>query len=444
VVLTKERSFMIIIKNTKKVNLFKKEEFEQVHLVIEDHKIVDILSSDENVEEKYKKELEEANGTCQLIDAKGLFAGPGLVDVHVHFRDPGFTYKEDLHTGARAAARGGYTSVILMANTKPCVDNEETLTYILEKGKETPIHLLTCACITKGMKGEELVDMEYLKDQGAIGFTDDGVPILSKDLVVRAMEKAKELDVILSFHEEDPAYIKQNGINAGDVATKLGLEGSNREAEITMVKRDLELAMETGAKINLQHISTKEAVELIRAAKKDCNNIYTEATPHHIYLTQEAVLKHNTLAKMNPPLRTKEDQEAIVEGLVDGTIDFIATDHAPHGREEKERAFAEAPSGIIGLETAFSICMTALYQSGKMALSKIFERMSYAPSKAYGLEGGELEIGKPADLILFDPNEKVTYESFLSKSWNSPFLGETFYGKINLTICDGNIVYSDL
>ena len=390
----------------------------------------------------------EEYADAQIIDAAGKKIGPGLVDVHVHFRDPGFTYKEDIETGATAAAAGGVTAVVLMANTKPCVDNIETLSYVMEKGEKTAIRVHTCASITESLKGETMTDMEALKAAGAVGFTDDGIPILSEELVRRAMEKAADLDVPLSFHEEDPAYIENNGVNRGKASEHFGIGGSDRMAEISLVERDLEIALATGASFNVQHISAKESVELVRRAKEKAaqigrNNIHAEATPHHFTLTEEAVIKHGTLAKMNPPLRQEEDRMAVIEGLRDGTIDLIATDHAPHSAEEKSRPITEAPSGIIGLETAFALAISNLVRPGYLSLPQLFDRMSLAPSRMYHLPYGRIEEGAVADLILFDEEKQVTFDKFVSRSSNSPFLGQTFYGRIDMTICKGEIAYEN-
>lgn len=377
----------------------------------------------------------------EVLDATGLIAAPGLVDVHSHFRDPGFTYKEDIATGAKAAAKGGYTTVVLMANTKPAVDNGETLAYVLTKGKETKIHVETCATITKGMQGKELTDMERLLDAGAVGFTDDGVPILEEALVRKAMLAAKELDAPLSFHEENPAFIENNGINAGKAAAHYGIGGSKREAEIDLVKRDLELALETGACLNIQHISTKEAVELVRQAKKRGDNIHAEATPHHFTLTEDAVLQYGTFAKMNPPLREEADRQAVIEGLQDGTIDLIATDHAPHSAEEKAKPLTEAPSGILGLETALPLGITELVDGGHLTLMSLLEKLTCNPARMYHLDAGYLAEEGPADLVLFDPAETFTVTDFASKSENSPFKGWQLKGKVRYTICNGEVVY---
>ena len=376
-----------------------------------------------------------------VIDGSGLIAAPGLVDVHSHFRDPGFTHKEDIESGARAAARGGYTTVVLMANTKPAVDNVKTLSYVLKKGRQTGIHVESCATVTVGMQGEKLTDMEGLYKQGAAGFTDDGVPILDAELVRRAMQEAKELGVPISFHEENPAYIKNNGINAGAAAAHFGIGGSLRDAEIDLVSRDLELALETGVCINIQHISSGEAVELVRQAKRRGGDIHAEATPHHFTLTEDAAIKYGTLAKMNPPLREERDRRAIIEGLKDGTIDMIATDHAPHSREEKEKPITEAPSGIIGLETALALGITQLVDTKEMTMMSLLEKMTCNPAGIYHLDAGYLAEGGPADIVLFDPTEEFTVEDFASKSSNSPFVGWKLKGAVKYTICGGKIVY---
>lgn len=376
----------------------------------------------------------------QTIDCSGLIAAPGLIDVHVHFRDPGFTYKEDLNSGAKAAAAGGFTTVVLMANTKPAVDSAEVLQDILSRGSKTGIRVLTCANITKGMAGRELVDMKELKEAGAVGFTDDGKPILQAELVENALKMAGQVGLPLSFHEEDPAFIHENGINDG-VAKELGFGGSPRQAEISMVERDVQLALKYDADISIQHISSKEAVELVRQAKKKSKHVFAEVTPHHFTLTQEAVKVHGTLAKMNPPLREESDRLALIEGLKDGTIDMIATDHAPHAKEEKEKALTEAPSGIIGLETALSLGIRELVNPGYLTMMELLAKMSTAPAELYHLDAGYLQEEGPADLVLFHPTETRKVERFYSKSSNSPFIGEEMPGVIHYTICKGQVVF---
>ncbi len=391
-------------------------------------------------------EHEELTEGAQVIDAAGKVVAPGLVDVHVHFRDPGFTYKEDIHTGAAAAAKGGFTTVVLMANTKPVVDNAETLNYVLEEGKKTGINVLSTAAVSVGLKGQELTDMEALKAAGAAGFTDDGIPLRDGALVRAAMEKAAALNMPLSFHEEDPAYIKQNGINHGEVSEKLGIYGSPALAEDAMVARDCMIAKDTGAAIDVQHISSANSVAMVRLAKALGANVWAEVTPHHFTLTEEAVFEHGTLAKMNPPLRTKADRDALIEGLKDGTIDIIATDHAPHSAEEKARPLTEAPSGITGLETSLALGITSLVKKGHLTMVQLMEKMSLNPARLYHLDCGRLEEGRPADLVIFDPEKvwTVKAEEFASKSANSPFVGEELTGKVTYTICKGKVIYEDL
>lgn len=386
----------------------------------------------------YGSVLPKETGT---IDLHGQIVAPGLVDVHVHFRDPGFTYKEDIDTGAKAAAKGGFTSVVLMANTKPSVDTVETLRYVLEKGEKTGIHIYTCANVTMGMKGKELTDMEALSASGAAGFTDDGIPLMDEGILREALRRAAKLKRPVSLHEENPALIVNNGVNAGKAAAHYGIGGSPREAEITMVERDLRIALEEEADLSIQHISTKEAVELVRQAKRKSRHIHAEAAPHHFSLTEEAVIRHGTLAKMNPPLREEADRMAIIEGLRDGTIDMIATDHAPHSVEEKRRPLIEAPSGIIGLETALSLGIRELVQKGYLTMMELLCRMSYAPAKLYHLDAGQIRVGGPADLLVFDPEKNWTVDKFASRACNSPFVGEYMPGVISYTICGGKMVY---
>ena len=391
--------------------------------------------------EDIKARYDVDGNDIQTIDATGLVVAPGLVDTHVHFRDPGFTYKEDIDTGAAAAARGGFTTVVCMANTKPVVDNVETLKYIQEKGEKTPIHVLQTATVTKGMAGKELVDMEALEEAGAAGFTDDGLPIMDEAVLVEALNKASELDLPVSLHEEDPLFVKQPGVNMGAVSEKLGYGGASRTAEDVMVARDVALALGTGATLCIQHISSKNSVEFVRAAKKLGGDIHAEATPHHFTLTEDAVLEYGTYARMNPPLREESDRQAIIEGIKDGTIDMIVTDHAPHSKEEKDRDMAVAPSGITGLETSLGLGIKSLVQPGYISLLKLMELMSKNPAELYRLIPGSMKVGAPADIVIFGENEEWKVESFASKAENSPFKGWTLPGKVHYTICNGKVVY---
>ena len=409
-------------------------------VLVEDGKVKKLLPAGQ-AETAGAEACEDAD---EVIDATGLIVGPGLVDVHVHFRDPGLTYKEDILTGAEAAKAGGFTTVVLMANTKPVVDSVETLRYVLEKGKETGIHVLSAAAVSKGFKGAELTDMEALAAAGAAGFTDDGIPLMNETLVRDAMVKAKELDLPLSFHEEDPAFITNNGINRGAVSEKLGIGGSPAIAEDSLVARDCMIALHTGAAVNIQHISSKNSVQMVALAKKLGADVWAEVTPHHFSLDETAVLKHGTLAKMNPPLRTAEDKKALIEALKDGTIDMIATDHAPHSAEEKAKPLTEAPSGIIGLETALPLAVTNLVKAGHLNYVQLFEKMSLNPAKLYRLkEAGRLREGSAADLVILEDQLPFTVNGFKSKSSNSPFLGAELCGKVKYTICGGKVVYKD-
>lgn len=403
----------------------------------------DILT-DGDVIAEIGQNLNRPGPGCRVIDAEGLLAAPGLVDVHVHFRDPGFPQKEDIESGAAAAARGGFTSVVMMANTRPTIDNRETLEYVLRKGKRTGIHVYACANVTLGMQGRELTPMEELARLGAAGFTDDGVPLMDGRLVREAMRRAAALDMPLSFHEEDPALIggrENNGVNRGRASRHFGMAGSPREAEIGLVERDLKLAVETGACVNIQHISAKESVELVRQAKKFGSNIHAEATPHHFTLTEEAVIQHGTLAKMNPPLREEEDRLAIVRGLADGTIDIIATDHAPHTAEEKTKPITEAPSGIIGLETALPLTITKLVDEGHLTMRQALRLMSANPAAMYHLDAGYLAEGGPADIVLIDTAAEVIPGEYASRASNTPFTGWRLKGKVVKTIAGGRVVY---
>lgn len=427
---------MVIIKNGRVID--PETGFDgQADVIIDGDKIDRIVKKEDGKEPAEEGEYE------QVIDGAGFVVAPGLVDVHVHFRDPGLTYKEDMFTGAAAAAKGGFTTVVCMANTKPKVDNVETLKYVLEKGKKTGIHVLSCAAVTKDFNGKELTDMEALKAAGAAGFTDDGIPLKDGALVKRAMEEAARLNLPISLHEEDPAFIRQNGIHHGTVSETLGVFGSPSLAEDAMVARDCMIALATGAAVDIQHISSGNAVGIVRLAKSLGANVWAEVTPHHFTLTAEALLAHGSLAKMNPPLRTDKDRALLIEGLKDGTIDLIATDHAPHSKEEKEKPLTEAPSGIIGLETSLALGITRLVQPGHLTLAQLMEKMSLNPARLYGLDCGRLQEGAPADLVVFDEKESWRVDHFASKAENSPFLGNVLQGKVKYTICRGKVVYRD-
>lgn len=399
----------------------------------------DVLIGDDGVIAAVGEHLEAAGAA--VLDASGLTVSPGLIDTHVHFRDPGQTDKEDIATGAAAAAAGGFTTVICMANTAPTVDSVETLRYVQEKAAEQPaVNILQACAITKGLKGQELTDFGALLAAGAPGFTDDGINLSDAGLALRAMKEAVKYDTLLSFHEEERALVFSPGVNAGSAAAgALGLPGAHPSSEEAMVARDIALALRTGARVVFQHISSGLSVDLIRQGKALGAHIYCEVTPHHIALTEDAVLEHGTYARMNPPLRTEADRRAICAALADGTADLIATDHAPHEAEKKALPFAQAPSGIIGLETAFSVCNTALVQTGVLTPLGLLHRMSRAPAEIYRLPGKAVQPGNRAELVLLDWNCEKVYTSYRSKSVNSPFTGKKLTGAVRATVMGGAV-----
>ena len=378
---------------------------------------------------------------AEVIDASGLIVAPGLMDAHVHFRDPGQEYKEDMFSGAAAAAKGGFTTVICMANTVPPVDNPEILRSVQEKGERTGIHVLSACNVTKGMAGRELVDMEALEQAGAAAFTDDGKPLMDEALLKEAMERAADLDLPISLHEEDPLFIRQPGVNMGRVSEQLGYGGASCAAEDVMAARDCALALHTGASVCIQHISSGNAVDIVRLFKLLGADVHAEATPHHFTLTEDAVLAYGTNARMNPPLRTEQDRQRIIEGLKDGTIDMIVTEHAPHSREEKERPMDQAPSGIIGLETSLGLGIRSLVEPGHISMMQLLALMSTNPARFYRMIPGSVTQDAPADLVIFGEKELWKADHFVSKSDNSPFKDWELPGRIHYTICAGNIVY---
>jgi len=382
-------------------------------------------------------------GDTERIDGRGLVAFPGLIDIHVHLRDPGLCYKEDIYTGGLAAAAGGFTTVACMPNTSPALDTPEQLRYVRDKAAEAAVRVLPIAAVTVGQKGETLTDFAALQSAGAVALSDDGMPVDSAALLRSAMQRAKALNLPIISHCEDREMVQNFAVNEGIVSEQLGLPGRPTVAEAIQVARDILLAEDTGAHVHIAHVSTAQSVELIRRAKADGIRVTAETCPQYFILTEEALFTQGTLARVNPPLRAEKDRLAILAGLLDGTIDCIVTDHAPHSAEEKGRALSEAPSGMIGLETVLGLSLTALYHSGKLRLLEIARLMSTAPAQILGLPYGSLCPGQAADITLFDPEERwsVEPERFYSKARNTPFGGMELRGRVRYTIRGGVIQY---
>lgn len=391
---------------------------------------------------KISKNIKEEN--TEIINAQGLIACPGLVDIHAHFREPGFEYKETILSGSKAAAAGGFTSVCCMPNTKPVADNQGVVEFIISQNRKAGlISLFPIGAITRDSKGTMLSDIGDLKEAGVIALSDDGKTVMNTSIMRRAMEYAAMLNLPIISHCEDIKLSADGVMNEGFMSTKLGLKGIPRVSEISMIARDIELARFIGAYVHIAHVSCKESVDIIRAAKKDGIKVTCECTPHHFSLTEEALADYDTNTKVNPPLRTKEDVKAILKGLKDGVIDCIATDHAPHADSEKDVEFDSAPFGIIGLETALGLGVTELVGKNILSLNQLIEKMSYNPAKILNLGKGILAEGADADITIFDDKSKwqVDESQFFSKSKNSPFIGTTLTGRVLFTIAGGKKIF---
>ncbi|OUQ24947.1 dihydroorotase [Flavonifractor sp. An135] len=383
---------------------------------------------------------------AQVLDATGLVMCAGLVDMHVHLRDPGLEYKETIETGTLAAARGGFTSIACMPNTRPAVDCPEQIAYVKSKAAGAcGVNVWPIGSVSVGERGEELTDFEALKEAGAVALSDDGMPVQNANLMRDALILGHRHDLTVLSHCEDADMVKNYAVNEGRVSRQLRLPGRPAIAEEIMVARDAMLAEETGAAVHICHISTAKAVALVRRYKKKGVHITCETCPQYFSLTEDIVPEKGSMARVNPPLRTKADVDAIIEGLKDGTIDAIATDHAPHSAEEKARPLTEAPSGMVGLETALAVTLTYLYHGKHMQLSDIIRKMTLNPACILRINKGRLSIGGEADIVLFDPDEEWTVdpEQFASKGRNTPFAGMKLKGKVKYTIVDGRIVYQD-
>jgi dihydroorotase len=381
---------------------------------------------------------------ARKIDAKGLVATPGLVDIHVHFREPGQTHKETIATGSRAAAAGGFTTVVCMPNTSPTADNAGTIQFIQDAvRRDAIVKVLPTGCITIGMKGETLAPIGSLKRAGVVAITDDGDCVQSNELMRRAIEYAKMFGLPVMDHCQDQSMTEGAVMNEGNMSIRLGLRGWPNAAEDLIVSRNVILSSYTGAHIHMQHISSAMSVDILRGAKAAGVRVTAEATPHHIALTDQSLATYDTNFKMNPPLRTEADRKAIIAGLRDGTLDCIATDHAPHTDYEKDKEFDYAPNGILGLETALAVVLEVLVRKNKFKLPYVIDLMTRRAANVLGLPAGTLAPGAAADICLFDPEEEWTYVSTAgqSKSSNSPWNGRTFKGRVKKTIVDGKVVF---
>ncbi|MBT9282619.1 MAG: dihydroorotase [Hydrogenibacillus schlegelii] len=380
------------------------------------------------------------------VDATGWIVSPGWVDLHVHFRDPGYPEKETIESGSRAALAGGFTAVVMMPNTRPAIDSPEVVVSVLEKARRvSPIHVYTSAAITRGLLGREMTDLKALAAAGAVTFTDDGKTVMDPLLLFRAFETARELGLPISSHCEDHHFVREGAFHRGAVSAALGDPGIHPLGEELIIARDILMAEATGARLHIQHVSTARGVQLIREAKARGVRVTAEATPHHFSLTHEVALRVGTLSKVNPPLRTEEDVEAVIRGLRDGTIDAIATDHAPHTLEEKRRPIAEAPFGMVGLETCAGLAFTRLVHTKRMAFEDVIAKLTIHPARIFNLPHGRLDIGGWADVTVVDPSYEWTVdaERFYSKSRNTPFHGMRLTGKVVLTMVKGRILYAD-
>ncbi|MBI5561793.1 MAG: dihydroorotase [Deltaproteobacteria bacterium] len=394
-----------------------------------------------SIKEAASDSTELAEG-LDVIDAGGLLVMPGMIDCHTHLREPGYEYKETIETGAAAAIAGGFTAILCMANTKPVNDNESVTRSIVKKAEATGIRVLPIGALTVGHKGERLAEMAELKRAGCVAVSDDGAPVTNAALMRRGLEYSRIFNLPVITHAEEPSLAGSGVMNEGPVSTRLGLAGLPNAAEDVMVGRDIVLAGLTGGRLHVAHVSTALSVEMIRTAKAKGQKITAEATPHHLRLTDEAVAGYDTNAKMNPPLRSMEDVMALRAGVADGTIDCIATDHAPQSTMEKDVEFDKAANGIIGLETAFSV-IYGLVEEGAFSLSRAAAAMTSNPAKAFGIEGGSLKVGAAADIAIIDPEQSWTVDpaKLKSKSKNSPWLGKGLKAVVVKTIVGGRVAY---
>lgn len=403
--------------------------------------IADVLVEEGRIRAVEPGILAEAD---RVLDADGCFVMPGFIDLHVHLRDPGYEYKETVETGSAAAARGGFTTILAMPNTKPVVDNADVVRYVLHKAEDAGLaNVLQIGAITRGQRGEELADIEDMVDAGIPALSEDGKSVMNAQLYREAMMLAKKYDIPIMAHCEDINLVHGGVMNQDDKADELGLPGITNAVEDVIVARDILLAKETGARLHLCHCSTRDSVRMVELAKQEGLPVTAEVCPHHFTLTSEDIREDDANYKMNPPLRTRADVEALIDGLKKGIMDVIATDHAPHSREEKQGSMRNAPFGIVGLETAAALTMTELVDKGHLTPLQMAEKMSYNPARIIGIDKGTLKPGKTADVVIFNPKEEyiIDAEQFRSKGKNTPFHGRKVKGRVMATILGGNIVY---
>ena len=404
---------------------------------------MDIFVEDGIIKEKAESIEKQAD---TVIDAAGCYVMPGLIDLHVHFRDPGLTYKEDIETGSKAAAKGGFTTVCCMPNTKPVVDNVDTVKYIIEKGEKTGLtNVLPVGAVTKNMAGVEITDVEELKKAGICAISEDGKSVMNSGVYRKAMKNAAKANVPVLAHCEDINLVEGGVINLGDKSSELGVKGISNAVEDVIAMRDIMLAKETGATLHLCHCSTKDSVEMVKRAKEEGIKVTAEVCPHHFSMCSDDITSNDGNFKMNPPLRAKEDMEALIQGLKDDIMDVISTDHAPHSAEEKAKDLEHAPFGIVGLETSVALTVTNLVKKGYLTPMQMAAKMSYNPAKVLGIPKGTLDEGKIADITIIDPDKEYTIDvnTFESKGKNTPFDGYKVSGEVEYTILNGKVVYSN-
>ncbi len=416
-------------------------------LLIRGGRVIDPVSGVDEIRDVYiaRGEIvgEHDSPVVSVIDATGLVVAPGLIDMHVHFRDPGHTYKEDIYSGAHAAAAGGFSVVASMPNTDPVIDNIDRVETFVRRASSALVNVVTYGAVTVGEKGKELTDFIALCDAGAIALSDDGMPIDDEEVMRHALKRAKHVGMIISSHCEYSDMVKNYAVNEGKISEQLGIPGRPAEAEELMIERDVRLAKEIDGRVHIAHVSTAKSVDIIRQAKKNGVAVTAETCPQYFTLTEDAILEKGALARVNPPLRTEEDRLAIIEGLRDGTLDCIVTDHAPHSDEEKSRGLENSLSGMVGLETSLALTLTKLYHENGFSLADIIKLMSTKPAHILALARGSIAVGEAADVVIFDPDEEWTVDpgKFHSRSHNTPFGGMRLKGRVKYTIVSGHIVY---